>query len=147
MQKFQCLSTEISSVLVSQLQPSIPATNHCHILIDGTSFSVQSRCTLYTLEGAFPLYHIWSGWCENWVWEGSSLAVQVQQSGSFVPGELFRVLGNSPTRQQLQLYSNLMKTLPVLSSSLSSSKELCQSVPADLDLDPSVLTSFWCLTE
>lgn len=49
----------------------------------------------------------------EWVWEGSSLAVRVQESGQFLPGEQFRVLGNSPTQQQLQLYMNLMKTHPL----------------------------------
>lgn len=49
----------------------------------------------------------------EWVWEGSSLAVRVQESSQFLPGEQFRVLGNSPTQQQLQLYMNLMKTHPL----------------------------------
>lgn len=96
--------------------PNVIILLTCHVLINGTSFSAQSRCTSDIYKLLFPLCNVWS-WCArteaDWVWEGSSLAVRVQQSGWCLPGEQFRVLGNSPTRQQLRLYMNLMKTLPL----------------------------------
>lgn len=102
------------------------------------------------LQVAFPWRHICSWWCEKLrqtvcVWEGSSLAVRVQQKWLVSPRRAAQSSGkltNTPTAATLHE--------PDENSSSSSSEALCQSVPPDcraLDLHPSVLTSFCSLTE
>lgn len=58
--------TEISSVRGT--------ASHCHVLINGSSFSEQSRCMMDILV-VFPGCHIWSGWHKK---SGSSLSVRQQ---------------------------------------------------------------------
>lgn len=53
------------------------------------------------------------------IWKSSSLAAYVQQNGCFLPGERLRILGNSPTLQQLQLHINLLTRPSLFPLSLS----------------------------
>lgn len=108
---------------------------------------MQSTCTsdIYTL--LFPsMAHLKVDGARTeaaCVWEGSSLAVRVQQSGCLLPGEQFRVLGNSPTRQQLRLCKNLMKTLPPSPLFISSTLSVCPTrLPGSLSICTHIVLGF-----
>lgn len=64
-----------------------------------------------------------------------------------IPGEQLTVLGISPTLQQLHLYTKLMKSLPLSSSTVPPPKALCGSVSGFAWIHPSVLTPFWDVYE
>lgn len=127
---------------------SFPLT--CHVLINGTSLSAQSRCNAGRLQVAFP----WSRWCEN----GGRPSVRRQLISCPGPATVagFSQESSSEFWETHQHANSCDLTwtwwklfLSPLSLFLSSSRVTLSDCrgPGSLDLQPSVLTSFWGLTD